>query len=149
MKIDFLLNLEKFMNICIQVGEFETKAEIYREVLEVVKDWEIYTENAVKLANQLRRLLDLEVKPVEAPKIDPEMRAYLDRDEKQERAIVASMNSRYSEALNNVSVLSPFEIDCLQTFVSYEGSDQKLTDKQAKIWAAIQSKIRKARGMGT
>ncbi len=66
--------------------------------------------------------------------------------EKLEVAETKSAGSKYHVDPKFYTVLSEFEIKCLATFNKYEGEGWEISDKQQKIWRAIESKIRKAKG---
>ena len=66
--------------------------------------------------------------------------------EKSEVAETKNAGSKYHVDPKFYTVLSEFEIKCLATFQKYESEGWEISDKQQKIWRAIESKIRKAKG---
>ncbi len=66
--------------------------------------------------------------------------------EKLEVAETKSAGSKYHVDSKFYAVLSEFEIKCLATFQKYETNGWEISDKQQKIWSAIESKIKKAKG---
>jgi len=63
-----------------------------------------------------------------------------------EIAETKSVGSKYHVDPKFYIVLSDFEVGCLHTFEKYDSEGWDLSDKQTRVWKAIQSKIRKAKG---
>ncbi|KKK91884.1 hypothetical protein LCGC14_2708480 [marine sediment metagenome] len=63
-----------------------------------------------------------------------------------EIAETKSVDSKYHVDPKFYVVLSDFEVKCLSTFQKYDSEGWDISDKQEKIWKAIQSKIKKAKG---
>lgn len=63
-----------------------------------------------------------------------------------EIAPAKSIGSKYHVDPKFYIVLSEFEVKCLTTFQKYDSNGWDLSDKQVKIWKAIESKVKKAKG---
>lgn len=59
-KIELLLNLENFQNITFIANEGKDRLSAYEELLAYVEDWVGYTPYALKLANHIRKILQLD-----------------------------------------------------------------------------------------
>ena len=138
-KIKFKVNLENFMNMTI-IPSSDNKEESYKEVLDVLKDWEEYSVYAVMVANNIRKALGIKER-----EIVEEAKANINESQK-EPAETKSAGSKYHVDPKYYAVISEFEIKCLTTFQKYEGEGWDLSDKQLKIWSAIESKVKKAKG---
>lgn len=59
-KIELLVNLENFQNITFFANEGKDRLEVYEELLVYVEDWIGYSPFALKLANHIRKILQLD-----------------------------------------------------------------------------------------
>ena len=62
-KIKFKVNLENFMNMTI-IPSSDNKEESYKEVLDVLEDWEEYSVYAVMIANNIRKALGIKEREI-------------------------------------------------------------------------------------
>ena len=146
-KIKFKVNLENFMNMTI-IPSSDNKEESYKEALDVLKDWEEYSVYAVMVANNIRKALGIKEREIveEAKAIINNLQNEEKPLPKSEVAETKNAGSKYHVDPKYYAVLSAFEIACIATFRKYETNGWELSDKQQKIWSAIGSKIRKAKG---
>lgn len=57
MKITLKLNIGNYQNIDIESSEFDIKEKCYKQIYDVLRDWESITDNATKLKNQIEGIL--------------------------------------------------------------------------------------------
>ncbi|KKN60518.1 hypothetical protein LCGC14_0531640, partial [marine sediment metagenome] len=116
-------------------------------VLSVLEQWEDYSKFAISLGNNVRRILGLEEREIKQTekKVNGRETREPKTLEKSEVAETKSAGSKYHVDPKYYVVLSEFEIKCLATFQKYETNGWDISDKQQKIWSAIESKIKKAK----
>ncbi len=129
------------INITIEGDEsdiMEMKEMAYKELTALaIKEEERCRDEAGANA-ELERIKQTEKKEVKIIGFKPV--------EKLEVAETKNAGSKYHVDPKFYAVLSEFEIKCLATFQKYDSNGWDISDKQKKIWSAIESKIKKVKG---